>query len=238
MRVVLLIYLIFAGDIFGADLEPKCDRVFAEIAQKVIQATEVPLSDSRVIGYHGTSQHALDHLLRTGHLPRGYDADGIFAYPSKSELNGIQFIPHSLDRELENTGSYADGFAIIHAVAEEVGLENNSQNYGDLLADWDTFCSTGRITEPLHHVSAKKLTAAFKRNISRRGFMLGISESATPSIIPKVGDPSIGYEEFIVPSSSPLGVSIDGIVSIVPRGPREQTFLDELRRAPGKQKDR
>jgi len=232
MRVLLLIYLIFSGDIYGAGLEQKCALVLAEIAQKVIQATEVPLSDSRVIGYHGTSQHALDYLLRTGHLPRGYDADGIFAHPSKSELNGIQFVPHPLDTKPESTSRYADGFAVIHAVMEEVGLENNSQNYGDLLVDWESFRSTGRITKPLQHVSARTLTAAFKRNISRRGFMIGISESATPFLVPHLGDVSLGYEEFIVPSSSPLGVSVDGIVSIVPRGPREQTFIDGLRRAP------
>jgi hypothetical protein len=228
MRTLLLILLFFDGGILNATPEANCTVALAQVAQKVFEATQIPLSDPRIIGFHGTSEQAIKYLLRTGHLAPGYLKKGIFAHPSRSELNGHKFTPQPPEDQFRNS-SYADDFGVIHAVMEEVGLENNPETFHALLADLDTFRETGRLREHLKDVSAKRLTDAFRNNISRRGFVVGISESAAASVIPHFlnGDE---HDEVIIPTSSSLGVPVDHVLSIVPRGPREKSFVDSLRR--------
>lgn len=236
MKFVLSIFLFFVqgSPALASDREApngkECSASYqALVRDHLIKARQIPLTHRNVIGFHGASQQTINQLLATGHVPGGYRAQGIYAYPTRKKINGRPMFPATIPEP--GSLDYAHSFAVIHAVMEHLKIENSSSHYLALLGAFQSYLDSQPFERSDLRVlgfSEKELRAAFEKNAHYRGYLLGISRDAAPSIKPHyISDPFIA-DEIILPNTSAAGVEYRNFISIVPRGPEEERFMNEL----------
>lgn len=223
-----------------------------ERIEKILKLVERGIDHDESVGFHGTSIHAVKHLIGKGTLPGGmieapnqeYVHGDLFFYPLNPHTS-----PSARQKAIEDTAPYAAVVAQRHAFINLLGLDFSQKEHhawanaftAERSLDWDDSwvnkqfenfvafrLGKARSTDALS--ALKKEIQAAARNASEwKGFVLALDPSVQRDFEIKPGDPGEGDRCI----SCPEGLSLSYLSGIRACGPQEENFLETLRHRKG-----
>lgn len=187
------------------------------ITAKVSSLFEIGLDNPHVLGYHGTSIEAIEHLAKTGYLPNtGRHKNELYFYPT----NAV-----GIDNVIEETKMYSRWNAWKHFMTNQLPFE---PNYDELCvfddSDLSELPTLARQCEE-YNISEYQLNRLLgKAKRERKGVIISLS----PDIINefKLYTPSkVEQDERYI--KVPQGLNIDYIAGIEPVGQFEWNVLEK-----------
>jgi hypothetical protein len=219
-------------------LSPNClEEVLANVCEHTVACAEIAPTDARVIALHATSLESVMELLCSGVLRNGYMENGISAFPTRERVGESTYAATAF-AQLESRPDYATVYGILHAAMEELQLPHEPVTMAALMGFYKSWqANTPPREEDLEelNISEETLRAAFEKYRSRKGFIIGIGETASglahPFRYPGMAKEEPAVELHLTPDL-PAGLSFEHIVSIHPRGELEGALIRRLKALP------